>query len=67
MIEFNNGIANFLGAIIGASLNQIGDYYLPFLFFTGLSILALPAISMNLPKSSSNNVQEVKSQPEPKK
>lgn len=48
MIEFNNGLSFFLGSIIGAALNQIGDYYLPFLFFAGLSVLALPAIYINL-------------------
>ena len=48
MIEFNNGLSFFVGAIIGAALNQIGDYYLPFLFFAGLSVLTMPAIYMNL-------------------
>ena len=54
MIEFNNGLSSFLGSIMGACLNQIGDYYLPFMFFAGLGVLALPVISMNLPKSSYN-------------
>ena len=54
MIEFNNGLSSFLGSIIGACLNQIGDYYLPFLFFGILSVLALPAIYINLYKSGLN-------------
>lgn len=51
-IESATGIGLLFGPLLGALLYNIGDYYLPFLFFSTLYAISFPTICYILSKSN---------------
>lgn len=51
-IESATGIGLLFGPLLGALLYNIGDYYLPFFFFSVLYAIAFPTIVFILHKSN---------------